>query len=33
MISPTTDSHGTEPFAWLQKVLKFLGDGKEWGEA
>lgn len=29
MISSRTDSYGTEPSVWLQRVLKFLGDGKE----
>lgn len=32
MISHTTDSHGTEPFQWLYRVLKFLGDSKKRGE-
>lgn len=29
MILPTIDSHGTEPFLWLHRVLNFLGDSKE----
>ena len=32
LISSITDPHCTEPFLCLCRALKFLGDGKEWGE-
>lgn len=33
MVSSTADSHCTELFVWLQRVLNFFNDGPGWGGA